>query len=118
MTDFGSGTCSNISIHVITSTFLLLLSENSSMVDCVYLIVRFDSAMCSLAILSNAGAISIPVTCAPLNAMASDKIPAPQPTSSISFSATLIQESIQFDLNGLILWRDLKSPFLSHQREA
>src|SRR5690554_3101253 len=62
--------------------------------------------------------MSMPVTRAPRWAMASARMPPPQPTSSTSLPARLALSSIQLVRNGLISCSGLNSLSRSHQRLA
>src|SRR6185436_1412111 len=60
----------------------------------------------------------MPVTCEPRAAIASARMPPPQPTSSTFFPARLACESIQPRRSGLISCSGRNSPSGSHQRCA
>src|SRR3954467_9558997 len=60
----------------------------------------------------------MPVTRAPRAAIASARMPPPQPTSSTFFPARLARSSIQPRRSGLISCSGRNSPSGSHQREA
>ena len=62
--------------------------------------------------------MSMPVTLAPLDAIASLSKPPPQPTSISVLPRTGLCSSIQPALEGLISWRGLNSLLASDHRDA
>src|SRR5690349_19953831 len=73
---------------------------------------------CSIATLRGFSARSMPVTRAPRPAIASARMPPPQPTSSTRLPASGARSSIQSRRSGLISCSGRNSPCGSHQREA
>jgi len=118
ITEEGSGTCSSISRQVTTSNCSGISSARSSAVIWRYSTFTPDSNWCSCATASGASPMSIPITVAPRWAMASLRMPPPQPTSSTFLPARLTRSSIQLTRSGLMSWRGLNSLSRSHQRWA
>src|SRR5690606_14772892 len=118
ITEAGSGTCSSISMQVTTSKRPGCRVAISSAVHCWYSTSTPDSSWCRRATDRGASPMSIPVTRAPRWAMASVRMPPPQPTSSASLPASEDFSSIQLVRSGLISCSGLNSLSRSHQRLA
>ncbi len=118
-TDAGSGTCSSISMQVTVSNDAGDSSASASTLTSRYWISGVPASRAwSWATFSDLVARSMPVTVAPLRAMASARMPPPQPTSSTRRPCSGARPSIQPSRSGLISCRGRNSLSRSHQRWA
>src|SRR5258708_37353400 len=114
----GWGTCSSNSMQVTASNCPACAAAKSSTTAFSYRTGSRLSSKCSCATFSALSERSMPVTRAPRCAIASAKIPPPQPTSSTFFPRRPRCASIHPRRSGLISCNGLNSPCGSHQRCA
>ena len=114
----GSGTCSSISMQVTTSYCPGSFKAKSSALMYSYSTFTPLSRPWRSATLRAFSDKSTPFAVAPVLAMASVRMPPPQPTSSTFLPAIGMCFCIQSRRSGLMAWRGLNSLVGSHQRWA
>ncbi len=97
----GSGTCSSISMQVTRSKAAGRSCASSSAARARYSTATLPSSACSSATSSTLCDKSMPSTCAPARAIASDRMPPPQPTSSTCLPGRLTARSMYRRRKGL-----------------